>query len=207
MHVPTFPASVTKITIYQHCDAFTSNSNWGSGSRSTMLSCALALRSFSLEELVICNIVDGRQFFEQAQKLQSEILFSPLVWADLRILTLTSDSIEENKDSELLILLRYMAYAARRMPRLKIMEVYNADGKSAGLFQYMVAHPSVAVSWISTWQWHFTPYLEGIWDSVSYHKGLQAEFTVKLLGTYSGPAHFVSTHLATPEFALHPSSL
>jgi hypothetical protein len=62
-------------------------------------------------------------------------------------------------------LLLAAARAARHMPSLEIMEIYNAQaGDGGGIFTYIHDKEGSLICWESTWKWEFPPEVIRVWQ-------------------------------------------
>ncbi|KAK8017009.1 hypothetical protein PG993_015198 [Apiospora rasikravindrae] len=192
--------------------------DWTSGWRPTMrkltdriLPQHLALRSRGMEELGICNIIDGKRFF--AAFKQNEPL--PL-WPDLRLLTLTASlkpGVEDENGQKLLQgFLKRLPEFVNRMPKLQTLELYEADDKGAALLQYSRSAKDggrATVRWFSTWPLVVDNDVKTAWESIASEDGYsRVEFLPEeVVGVYKGPADFVATYLLTRDKIMDPETL
>ncbi|KAI3537064.1 hypothetical protein CSPX01_10362 [Colletotrichum filicis] len=120
---------LSKIHIFEHGDLHMLY-NWRLSVRLGLVG-TLFIRSLDLEELVICNIVDAIHFFAAC----------------------TSRDISSRKKPELFnTLLSQDGRVAKKIPALRVMELYGAWRESAGAFRYLVTGNSAEVTWVSTWE-------------------------------------------------------
>ncbi|KXH53064.1 hypothetical protein CNYM01_11395 [Colletotrichum nymphaeae SA-01] len=170
---------------------------------------ALYIRSYNLEELVICNIVDATQFFVFCKSMIGIPVSSP-PWQRLRVLTMTSQDISSRKKPGLInALLSQAGRVAKMMPALRVMELYGAWRESAGVFRYLVTGNSAEITWVSTWEFKLGDEPKHIWWDVAQLREdrLVLQFAPERhLRTYDGPTHFVHQWLVTRGLALHSSS-
>lgn len=167
----------------------------------------LASRSCAMEELGICNIIDGRHFFSSFEDMQQ----LPL-WPDLRLLTLTASLLPGGDVDDLdkpTAFLKRVAKFARRMPKLQTLEIYEADAEAAALFQYSAADGVPTAQWISTWPVEIELDVKTAWESKPSPDGfLRTEFLPeKLVNRYMGPMDFIATHLLTKSKIMEPETL
>ncbi|KAK8103506.1 uncharacterized protein PG998_010539 [Apiospora kogelbergensis] len=176
----------------------------------------VALRSQGMEELGLCNIIDGRQFFAAFDTN------TPLpVWPELRILTLTASllpkgldevgDVDHRTESESVSdLLRRVADFVPQMPKLQILEIHEANSADAALFRFSALDKRYTAQWISTWK---EPLVDddvrAVWEAIPMDDGhAQIEFLPDQLdvGT-QGPMDFIATHLLTRFRVLDPDTL
>ncbi|KAK7987064.1 hypothetical protein PG988_002052 [Apiospora saccharicola] len=171
----------------------------------------LALRSCSMEELGVCNVIDGRDFFSAFQ----DVDHLPL-WPNLRLLTVTasllpSRDMDYGDDPEILLqsLLKLVAKFVHRMPKLQTLELYEAGRDSAALFQYSTAGGSPTAQWISTWPVEIDNEVKEAWESIPSPDGyLRTEsLPGKMLEMYGGPTNFIDTYLLTRGKIMDPYTL
>lgn len=88
-------------------------------------------------------------------------------WDNLVSLTLTSNTIRSDASSKpqpINKLLLFAAIAAKDMPRLQVMEIYNGVGKGeGGIFRFAVANNCCSVTWESTWPFHLSQEVFEAW--------------------------------------------
>lgn len=116
------------------------------------------------EALAMSFIIDASGFFADFWTPQmTRPLDKKLGWTKLTSLVLTSSSIKP-KSSRLPTLLMAAARAARHMPKLEIMELYNAETWYGGIFTYIHDEEGSIVQWESNWKWEFPPDVIRIWQ-------------------------------------------
>lgn len=106
----------------------------------------VARASLKLEHLAASFIVDASQFFE---------VESTWVWPNLTSLALTSTSFTpDGNAAKIGAIFLAAAAAAKRMPRLETMEIWNGRKGIAALFKYQASRdrrPAI-ITWRRTWQ-------------------------------------------------------
>lgn len=105
------------------------------------------------EALAMSFIIDALHFFTDF--VTPQITRPPdkkLGWAKLTSLVLTASVIQPNS-GRLPTLLMAAARAACHMPRLEIMEIYNAQALYGGIFTYIHDEEGSVIQWESTWKW------------------------------------------------------
>ncbi|KAK7913930.1 hypothetical protein PG985_011633 [Apiospora marii] len=167
----------------------------------------LASRSCSMEELGICNVIDGRHFFSAFDDRQQ----LPL-WPNLRFLTLTASLLPGSDRDDLdkpAAFLKRVAKFAQRMPKLQTLEIYEADAEQAALFQYSTTDDLPTAQWISTWPVEIDGEVKEAWESKPSPDGfLRTEFLPeKMVEMYEGPTHFIGTYLLTKDKIMDPETL
>lgn len=131
-------------------------------------------------------------------------------WPNLRWITLTSGVIAEySLSDEINGLLRGAGHAAKNMPQLQSMELYNATWWDAGVFRYLVFNNTGVVSWTSTWDFKLQREVKTVWRQVALQHTRQQPYVfeeVKMADYMSGPEGFIHANLATREMVLHAIS-
>ncbi|KAI1498933.1 hypothetical protein F5X99DRAFT_411531 [Biscogniauxia marginata] len=208
--IPTWPTSLKKINVFQHCETFEEFENgdvaWGSREKCAELGIHIAWRSCQLEELNVCNWIDAQHFFKPFSHPQAWSRRHN--WENLRHLTLTTCLITENADNGSLNgLLRTAAKAAMRMPVVHSIKIYNTTNGDTGIFQYIVSNAEATVRWASTWSFFLQKSVRASWAQVARRYRLALAFQhEELLEDYEDPATFVHSQLVTRALVLHPSS-
>ena len=171
------------------------------------LSRNLAKLSTRLEEFSCCFLGDAQFFFEPFMK--AKIATAPRLpsWANLTSLTLTSSVIHPEGDPATINdMLQAAGNAAKRMPKLRTMELWGAGDHHAGIFLYLVSPMSTTASWESTWKFKVTEIVKQTWRTVaSQHTRYDLDFGREvLLRSYKTPEVFIHSNLATWDVVLHP---
>lgn len=217
--MPFWPPNLKRISIFEHFGVFDLHDlpeESMQRSRFAFLGHGLRRLSTGLEELGVSFIADARDFFEPFIKLnlphpnpRNGHIQLPQ-WDRLRWLTLTSSSISEFTFSdELNGLLRGAGLAAKSMPALQAMEIYNATRWHAGIFRYLVVDNIGVVSWTSTWEFKLDGSVKAVWRQVALQSTRKEPyfFDEVKMGDYKGGREgFIHSELATRELALHPVS-
>jgi hypothetical protein len=129
----------------------------------------VARRSFELEELSIAFMFDARDFFQPFVAERNALPH----WPSLRWLSLTSSVLQnDTPPAQLNGLFLVAAKAARLMPALRAMEIFNTSycsGDSSGIFRYFVdADADVAtIGWEGSWTVHINDNVELMWRKVA----------------------------------------
>lgn len=119
------------------------------------------------EVLAMSFIIDASGFFSDFYSDFStpEITRPPgekVGWTKLTSLTLTSCVLSPHSSS-FPFLLMAAARAARHMPRLAIMELYNARSGCGGIFTYIHNEEGSIIQWESNWKWEFPSDVIDVW--------------------------------------------
>ncbi|KAK7426126.1 hypothetical protein QQZ08_007436 [Neonectria magnoliae] len=196
---PILPLSVKSVHIVQHGEGFDKSNRWYRESFCG-LGGAVVERSFSLEELALCDLIDAHHFFEKAWELQ------PNIWDNLLFLTLTSDLLLRDKplsneekiteDGVVKILLEEAATVSECMPVLRVMELFNASDRSAAFFSYEAGNDSAMLAWSSTWDFVLPAATKRCWARVCQDKGLFLEVLPEVPVQDYSRADFVNSRLA-----------
>ncbi|KAK1487390.1 hypothetical protein CTAM01_11847 [Colletotrichum tamarilloi] len=197
---------LSKIHIFEHGD-LQMLYNWRLSVRLGLIG-NLFIRCLDLEKLVICNIADAIYFFAACTSRVC-VPISPLPWQRLRVLTMIcQDACSRKKPGLINTLLSQDGRVAKKMPALRVMELYGAWRESAGVFRYLVTGNYVEITWVSTWEFKLGDEPKYIWWDVAQ---LTEDRLVLLfaperhLRTYDGPFHFVHQWSVTRGLALHSS--
>lgn len=95
-------------------------------------------------------------------------------WNNLQSLVLTSQLLVPESDlTDINQMLKDAAAAARRMPRLNTMEIWNGREASASLFKYQSnrGQTNAAVTWRSTWELSVPSLVIQAWKAVAQTHG------------------------------------
>ncbi|KAM0520696.1 hypothetical protein ACHAPE_003093 [Trichoderma viride] len=162
------------------------------------------------EVLAMSFIIDASGFFSDFYSDFSapEITRPPsekIGWTKLISLTLTSSDFNPHS-SGIPFLLMAAARAARHMPRLAIMELYNASSGYGGIFTYIHDEEGSIIRWESTWKWGLPSDVIDIWKTTARIHGtdiLEHESDRIDPRNIRWPARIISL-LRTRETVLHP---
>lgn len=125
-----------------------------------MLGFCLYQASRNLRHLSVSFILDAIDFLEPFYPFTWEVTGTEVAetwtWANLETLALTSVYLlsPRNPHDKINCLLRAASLAARRMPRLRTMELWGGNGDEHGcVFQYSCDQDSgtVSLTWKGTW--------------------------------------------------------
>lgn len=120
----------------------------------------VALASLKLEHLAASFIVDPSQFF------QIEASWN---WPNLTSLALTSGLLTPNgMATEIEAMLQAAAAAAKKMPQLETMEIWNGRKGIAALFKYQASRDRrrATIIWRGTWEMIMGPSVIQAWEAV-----------------------------------------
>lgn len=198
------PAGLKRLSIFKDWDSIILDDSESFTNLSQSVALALVRGSKNLEHFSSCFQVEAKDF------LHSPLSSKRWQWQNLKTLSLTSalmNPTERNKD--IISLLRDAAASLSRMPRLKTMELWNADKGHAAVFQYEVLGDHTAITWKSSWCFHMTPELVGFWEQMA-SKYTRLQLTrVVCTSTLPTPDHSygsVLEHLKLLQKILHPVS-
>lgn len=92
----------------------------------------------------------------------------PHNWASLVTLTLTSNLILKRSSAEVNELLVKVAEAAKHMPRLEILEIWNCEARNreAGIFRYEKLDRAGIIVWQGTWDLDISRQTKQAWQEV-----------------------------------------
>lgn len=207
MNILLWPQSLKAISIFEHTDAFDRHLyDEPSYRKCPQLGRNLARRSLQLEEIYISNFADAQFFLEPFFNPQSSAKFP--VWPQLKQVALTSPVISPFWDGEELNdLLQAAGIAARQMPFLEVMELYNADKTNAGAFTYVRTPDTSIAIWKSTWQFDIDNRVRQTWmTTVEKLTGKPLGMLQEIvLSSYDGPVNFIQ-NMITGECLLHSDS-
>ncbi|KAF6809543.1 hypothetical protein CSOJ01_06834 [Colletotrichum sojae] len=127
----------------------------------------LAHVSQRLEQLSVSYVIDVSPFLQACETAPSE-------WPDLTSLTLTSCLLtSETSGADIDSMLERAAEVARRMPKLEVMEIWNARPELAAAFIYRLADPAgpAEIAWRGTWEYGPSPSVVRAWEAVALGRG------------------------------------
>lgn len=171
------------------------------------LAVTIALRSIMLEELSVAFMADARHFLELFSGPRPEP--NPLLyWPSLKWLSFTSSALHYDIDpSKLNGLFLAAARAAKNMPVLRAMELWNTCKHCGGAFRYIVDGRRAYIEWEGSWEVEIQDNVKRAWREVAReHAGadLMVEEPKKL--DFQGMFHFVTHSLATRSLVVHDIS-
>lgn len=174
------------------------------------LSVHLARSSHNLEELYAANNVDAFHFFYAFHPQAAPSQKRWMVWRNLKYLSLTTEHLSPASKLSGLVLLS-AARAAERMPKLKIMELWNCWSRRgiACIFRFRRGETEASIELVSTWHASVPAEAQESWARVAAaHRPFAMRCEVRqwdpgfIDGDYS-----VLQHLELVERMLHPVSL
>ncbi|KAK6860701.1 hypothetical protein PG995_004337 [Apiospora arundinis] len=178
----------------------------------------LALRSLGMEELGVCYLIDADRVFATFDNVR------PLpLWPDLRILVLTANLLPEGgaelggEDPErgpeyVQTLLKRVAALVPQMPKLQVLELWEADVEYGGAaFQYSALgpNPGATARWVSTFDMKIDDDVKAAWESIVVDEGhYHVEFLPeKISNKFRGPVDFIARQLLSAGKILDPETL
>lgn len=208
--MPFWPTTLKRVRLFEHFGVFDHNDAWDTRIRYPFLAHGLRRLSTNLEELSVSFSADARDFFDPYINIKPGGPRNPQ-WNNLRWLTLTSRLIAGVAfPDEVNDILRGAGLAAKDMPALQAMELYNATKWDAGVFRYLVVNNTGVISWTSTWEHKISLAVKNVWRQVALQYTRQEPYIfdeVKLPTSYPmGPEGFIHSELATREMVLHEIS-
>lgn len=129
---------------------------------STQVTKGLAEASLGLQHLSAAFIIDASQFWEVRQ--------SNWVWEQLLTLSLTSrDLVPHTEPKDINGLIHSAARAIKKMPKLRIMELWNGGQGHAAVFRYksVKAGGCASIAWRGSWSLKFETGVVTAWENVA----------------------------------------
>lgn len=216
--IPLWPTHFKRLSLFEHFGAFDrrdpADPELPHDSRYRFLATSLRRLSMNLEELSVSFMANAEHFFEPFIKLNTRQQPQPKLphWPHLRWITLTASSgaiSEQAFPDEINGLLRGAGLAAKNMPQLQSMELYNATRRGAGVFRYLVYNNTGIISWTSAWEFKLVREVKSVWRQVALQHTRQQPYffeEVKMPDYMGGPEGFIHANLATREMVLHAIS-
>jgi uncharacterized protein DUF6546 len=169
------------------------------------LAMTVARRSIELEELSVAFMCDARHFFQPFFEVRTARQPDLPLWPSLRWLSLTSSALHyDTTSSQLNGLFLAAAKAARRMPALRAMEIFNTCKHCSGAFRYFVDAAGARLEWEGSWHVDVADNVERSWREVARtHAGCDLVVAVPRRIPHKGMFHFVNHHLATRDLVVH----
>lgn len=160
------PSSIRRLQVFEDdISMYIPNSVRTRGIRSTLGRLVADLsQDKEPEALAMSFIIDAKDFF--ADFLTPQITRPPdkLGWINLTSLVLTCSHMVPWFSESVLEVLVAAARAARHMPNLEIMEIYNAQEQIGGIFTYIHDNEGSLICWESTWKWKLPPEVIRVWQ-------------------------------------------
>lgn len=172
------------------------------------LAWTLARRSLQLEELAVSFMADARHFFQPFMEVRAPRQPELPYWPHLKWLALTSSAIHNDIDADRLNhAFLAAARAAKRMPSLKALELFNTCKHCGGVFRYTVVGTKASITWVGTWDFEISESVRRAWREVSRaNAGLELEVEPSKRVKHEGMFKFVHNHLETRDLIVHPIS-
>lgn len=166
---------------------------------------ALLEASIRVEHFSASFIVDALHFFRAGKR--------PCVWKNLKSLALTSRLLSPNEShAEINDILQIAALAAMRMPKLKIMELWNGGKEVACVFRYQASqeYEPMKLTWRGNWTLFLEPCTIEAWEGVALRRNCRGVVVVKelldtdvMIKSHGDAIH----HLRLENQVVHPVSL
>ncbi|KAJ4138319.1 hypothetical protein NW768_002142 [Fusarium equiseti] len=175
-----------------------------------IVSFAKAVRQYTnfLEHLSISHMVDAREFFRPFSSPDEEATSSLREWPNLKTLSLTSDVFKTGTEQEINSLLCTAARAARKMPKLEMLELWNGEAGVACVFCYRFEDTVGKITWCGTDVDTLAHEVINEWHAVSVclnRTGVRA-FVVPIEGEDVGSTGQVLEYLSSKDQIMHPVS-
>ncbi|KAK4936478.1 hypothetical protein LTR10_022641 [Elasticomyces elasticus] len=163
----------------------------------------VALASLKLEHLAASFIVDASHFFEIDPSWE---------WSNLTSIVLTSKLFTPEKDPvEIGVMLQAAAAAAKKMPQLETMEIWNGGQGLAALFKYQVFpdRQEATITWRGTWNFTMESSLIQAWEAVIHqYDGCRLNLVQERLNEAAVKSHGDAIHyLMLSSQVIRPISL
>ncbi|RGP73439.1 hypothetical protein FSPOR_2021 [Fusarium sporotrichioides] len=144
------PPSVKRLSLYG--DMSKVFHTW-EARETTVVSLAKTLRQYTrdLEYLSISHLIDAKEFLRPFWSASSEKATRSLPdWKNLKRLSLTSDIFKTGTKKDITNLLCAAARAAKKMPSLEMLELWNGGKERACVFCYRVEDTVGEITWRGT---------------------------------------------------------
>lgn len=209
VNMALWPATPKKLTLFRFSDAFSMEEElWGHDIKYPFFARRVLEFSQHLEELAVADFIDADHFFEPFYTPQRRLRMP--YWENLRLLSMTSTTICSSQPEESLQkLLQAAGLAAKRMPALHLLEIFNAEPHEGGLFRYLTDIDSASILWQSMWEYRIPDSVRQAWTAAARQSHNRLKLVVEpelVLDVYHGPAWFIHTYLMTRPSLLHPLS-
>ena len=165
---------------------------------------ALVKASLGLEHLAASFVSDASHFIDAWKRN---------TWPRLKSLALTSNVLQPQHESAYIgDLLERLARIAMKMPRLRLMELWNGSAGFAGVFRHQVFETdgTAKITWRGTWDLLLEPHVLKAWQAVvSMQMGCKLQVVTEILDanvvikTHSDAIR----HLRLLTTVVHPVSL
>ncbi|SPJ82095.1 uncharacterized protein FTOL_09500 [Fusarium torulosum] len=173
------------------------------------VSLAKSLRQYTkhLESLSVSHLIDAKEFLRPFWSAKSDTASLPK-WEHLKTLSLTSEILNTDSGKDINELLCAAARAARKMPNLQVLELWNGKSLQAGVFRYQVIDSIGEIKWLGTGADYLDAQVLQEWRQTSkLHGQLDLrESASKLKPEEISHTGVVLRYLETKERVLHPVS-
>lgn len=173
------------------------------------VSLAKSLRQYTkhLENLSVSHLIDAKEFLRPFWSAKSDTESLPK-WEHLKTLSLTSEILNTDSEKDINKLLCAAARAARKMPNLQLLELWNGKDEQAGVFRYQVINSIGQIKWLGTGADYLDAQVLQEWRQTSTLHGQRdlRESTSKLNPEEISHTGAVLRHLQSRERVLHPVS-
>ncbi|KAL6886057.1 hypothetical protein GGI43DRAFT_418414 [Trichoderma evansii] len=167
--IKAMPSSIRRLQMFEDDDSLYGScgqtSRWGDRRPLGRLVADLS-QDQEPQAISMSFIIDAADFFSDFWTAQITRSPDKLGWINLVSLVLTSSLINPSFNQFPPLLLA-AARAARHMPNLEIMEIYNAGSQYGGIFTYIHDKDGSLIHWESTWNWEFPPEVIRVWQRAS----------------------------------------
>ncbi|KAI1389493.1 uncharacterized protein F4822DRAFT_398509 [Hypoxylon trugodes] len=207
------PPSLKRLTVFENYEeelaAVIAAPGESGRVRSPEVSQALMRRSQALEHLSAAFIIDAMDFLRPFWPPASQPI--PWSWAKLKTIALTSQVLKPDSNRDLISYLCEAAgLAARNMPNLEIMEIWNGDGdKHGSIFRFCNEEMVSTITWQSNWEMKLAEWVLSSWRITVYetrhHNNLSVRYANLPMDGTRFPAS-VLPHLKLKDQVLHPVS-
>lgn len=206
--------SLKRLTIFDDSDKiFRHNHGWLKKTRfrpDRDLTLTLMEASQHLQQLSLSFIVDASDFFRLCRPSDTEHpnpgLFQPAHnWQHLTSLTLTSKVLKTPSHSPVNDLLLAAAMAAMKVPKLELMEIWNAKDRKAGIFRYDATAAFTKITWQCTADLSLSKDVQMAWGKVADAHTLR-ELSVEYVQRPRSVKHIGSALTYMMSDVLHPVS-
>ncbi|KAF4992344.1 hypothetical protein FGRMN_7237 [Fusarium graminum] len=175
----------------------------------TSLSKSLRQYTKHLENLSVSHLIDAKEFLRPFWTANSDTATASLPkWKNLKTLSLTSEILNTRSKKDVNKLLCAAARAARKMPNLERLELWNGRDRHAGVFRYRVIDSIGEVEWLSTSIERLDKVVIKTWKETSTILGrrFQRETASMLEAEEIGHTAAVLKHLDSRQRVMHPVS-
>ncbi|KAM0432968.1 hypothetical protein ACHAPT_004673 [Fusarium lateritium] len=198
------PVSVKTLSLYG--DTASIFQEW-SPKEVNSISLAEHLRNYGrhLENISVSFLIDAQDFFQPFSYPYSECT---TVWKNLETLSLTCRTLRSSSTSHINKLLCAAARAANKMPKLRLLELWDGAEGKASVFRYCIVHKVAEILWLSTITPKIGQQVVNTWTSVAVAQG-QSDVRVSTQALDSEEilsAGTVLRYLYLREQILHPVS-